>query len=525
MNQILNNVIQLLNTSNGNVSNLTVEGLINIFRNYLSKIGQISEQPKFPITNLSSTQWNLNMVFAKSAWQKGFNGKGITIMIIDGGVDNTHPDLKNLNTSISLSGNIQPYIPQLEESHGTCCASIAAGTGTRFVTGVAWNSTLGSVQAIGSGNLTPTSTALTYELSKVDIYSNSWGPTFSCPYFETSPEEVQAVITGTSNGRGGKGAIYVFAGGNENIRKSQTAYDNLLNLHQSIAVGSVNEVGEACDYSTRGAALLVSAPGGKDIGNEELRSFNSGIGCLAALPLNSNSFPYTQGFNGTSAACPHISGICALILQANSKLTWRDVQMILTLCALQTGIEQPNFKNQAGLFYDNNTGYGVPHAGIAVDLAKQWTLLPSMVTREVEKVYEPAQQISEGSSLDLFFEFPDLNGYKIECIIIYINATGNKPSDLSIDITAPGDSQSITILYAKQEACHEEQPIEYDSPIKVEAYRFVHLTNSAWTLKLQDKVAGNTTFLNRIKMQIFAFQTNTNYISLANQIRYENIQY
>ena len=88
--------------------------------------------------------------------------------------------------------------------------------------------------------------------------------------------------------------------------------------------------------------------------------------------------PCVREFAGTSFAAPTVSGIAALMLEANPNLGWRDVQDILAYSAL------PNFKdvdnslntaknsNGGGLLFNSSDGFGHVDAHGAVRLAETW---------------------------------------------------------------------------------------------------------------------------------------------------------
>ena len=63
-------------------------------------------------------------------------------------------------------------------------------------------------------------------------------------------------------------------------------------------------------------------------------------------------------FSGTSAACPQVAGVCALILQACPRLGPAEVRELLTTTArdVTTGTNHPNFGNEAVPGPDNATG-------------------------------------------------------------------------------------------------------------------------------------------------------------------------
>ena len=78
-------------------------------------------------------EWGLRQVKAPAAWARGARGAGITIAVVDSGVDLSHPDLRSklvagkdlVRAAAGLSGPGCPG-PQDENGHGTHVAGIAA---------------------------------------------------------------------------------------------------------------------------------------------------------------------------------------------------------------------------------------------------------------------------------------------------------------------------------------------------------------------------------------------------------------
>ena len=148
-----------------------------------------------------------------------------------------------------------------------------------------------------------------------------WHLTYVCSYIDLSARDVLALHLATATGRGGKGTIYVFASGDE--RHEDTNNENWLFTRFTIAVGAVGRQGRHSSYSTAGASLLVSAPGGDLeysyshwVAQPDGQCGNAGV--------------------GTSFAAPVVSGVVALMLQANASLTWRDVQGIIATTSRKT---------------------------------------------------------------------------------------------------------------------------------------------------------------------------------------------
>lgn len=136
-----------------------------------------------------------------------------------------------------------------------------------------------------------------------------------CNYDKLPPAALEAITKGITEGRDGKGAIYVIASGNGYRSGDDVNFGGLTNSRFTISVGAVGKNGLHASYSTPGAAISVSAPAGdtEDISKIMTTAFGTG-GCA-------------DSGQGTSFAAPVVSGVIALMLQANPDLTWRDVQV------------------------------------------------------------------------------------------------------------------------------------------------------------------------------------------------------
>lgn len=530
----MNEYIQVLNTATGKLKSISLFTLINKIKEILTP--KVPIQPVSPVSNiphtfLSNEQWNIVMMDVRRVWKLGVNGRGITIMIVDNGVDNTHPDLHNVNTQISATALLPPsecpgngicgiYIPAKKPTHGTMCASVAAGTGSKYVTGVAWGATLGSVNIFPDPSSkvpgeVPLSIALTYSLPVVDIYSCSFGPAFeNCPQIE--PEDTPAIIAikkGTTQGRNGKGAIYVFIAGNDNSISVQTPDARVSNIHEVIVVGSVDKMGTIADYSVKGPAILVSAPGGLDT------TPNTGPGVLAALPIDMNYILYTLGFNGTSAACPHISGLCALMLQVRPALTWRDVQQILMYSARQISITKDELVTNANnKYYSNAFGYGVPDALVACKLSKIWPLLPPMViTKEIQSftpIPIPMTLPPFSMGVSRSFIFPSLTNQYVEVIIVSVQINGSNISEINIVVTSPsGTTIGLSSAFMPPPGCTITDQFTINIPIKAEGFRdeLAFIPGKPWIVTVTEIIIGAPATLSAVSLEIDSYPRTPKY--------------
>jgi hypothetical protein len=205
----------------------------------------------------------------------------------------------------------------------------------------------------------------------------------------TGPTALEQV--GLSNaltlGRGGLGVVMVRAAGNDRRNAANANDDGYCSDPRIVTVAAVRQDGRVASYSEPGACVLVAAPSG-DAGwpgmfTTDLKG-SGGVNQISYFPPNEDLSDYmfrADGFSGTSAATPQISGVVALLLSANPTLSRRDVQQILLLSSRHFDFADPDLAtNGAGFRVSHNLGFGVPDAGEAVRLAKSWSNRPSLNT-------------------------------------------------------------------------------------------------------------------------------------------------
>jgi subtilisin family serine protease/subtilisin-like proprotein convertase family protein len=356
----------------------------------------------WPLENidLDGTRLGLDLN-VMSAWPFG-SGQGITVAVADTGVDLGHAELTNRldgsphfnffasNSPATPFGGDQSDPYREFWSHGTGVAGLIAAEGNngRGMIGVAPRAQVAS-WVIFATNLALVSDESLMEMyqfasDQVSIQNHSWGKG-NGDFALGGPTLLEQV--GISNaislGRDGLGSVMVRPSGNDRSHLGNTDDDGYMDNPWAITVAAVNKNGRATSYSNPGASILVSAPGGGGDSNQGLftldlsgssRGINSGI----TYPGDLSDYRWgVQGLMGTSASAPLVSGVVALVLSVNPKLTYRDVQQIMLLSARQWDSADPDLvTNAAGLVVSHNTGFGVPDAGHAVWLAQFWSNRP-----------------------------------------------------------------------------------------------------------------------------------------------------
>lgn len=415
---------------------------------------------KIPNDPLFSQQWHLRNTTqldgalwvdanVTSVWDN-FEGEGIIIGIIDDGVEHTHPDIQpNYDTSLDYDFNSDDSDPTpvdlLEDSHGTACAGVAAARGDNGigVTGAAPLASLTGFRLLAAP-ATDQNEADAFLINNdvIHIKSNSWGHPDGSGYGGPGLLARAALETAVTSGRGGKGVIQLFAAGNGFDLGDNSNYDGYANSPFVIAVAAVNDAGFQSFYSEMGANLLIAAPSNSGGQNEGIRTTdltgNSGANSNGTGTDDLEDRSYTRNFGGTSAACPLVAGIVALMLEANPNLGWRDVKEILVRTARKAQRTDPDWAvNGAGLSFNHKYGAGLVDAAAAVALAQQWPNLPTMSTAQVAQTgLSVSIPDNSAAGVTRTLNFTDAN-FRVEHVTVTVNAIHTARGDLEVTLTSP----------------------------------------------------------------------------------------
>lgn len=231
------------------------------------------------------------MIKAPDFWAKGYYGQGVTIAIIDTGIQTTHPDLKDRiigGRNFTTDDNSNPNIFEDYNGHGTHVAgTIAASQNNAGVVGVAPKANLLILKALnryGSGTYESVVSAIQYAISqKVDIISMSLGgPVPNTPLANAIKTAVQngiSVVCAASNS------------GDGNAQTNEFAYPG--SYPEVISVGAQTAQRTVASFSNSNNQVDLIAPGVQ----------------ILSTYLNSRY----AALSGTSMAAPHVSGALALI--------------------------------------------------------------------------------------------------------------------------------------------------------------------------------------------------------------------
>jgi len=378
-----------------------------------------------------------------------FTGAGVTVGVIDDGVEHTHPDLDG-NYDFTLDADLRDGDDDAghadpSDSHGTAVAGmIAAEANGEGVVGIAFNATVAGLRiGFGADGNNAQFVGAFVAARNFDIVNNSWGfndffvdDLNSATFAPTNAELVDAI----DNGRGGLGTIVVFAAGNEGAEGQDVNYHGFQNSPHTIAVGAIEIDGDLASFSTSGAAVLTSAPGVDVLMTDR----------VGAAGYDAGDYLFSSG---TSFSSPAVSAVIALMLEANADLGYRDVQEILALTShnpkpTDQGGWQTNgadFWNGGGLTVHDGYGFGLADAHAAVRLAEVWQDQSTFDARDfVSGSAAPNAAISDNAQISSSITL-NASNFAIDHVLVDVNIDHSFIGDLIVTLTSPDGTVSTLV--------------------------------------------------------------------------------
>ena len=236
----------------------------------------------------------------KSYWQKS-KGEGINIAVIDDGFDLTHPDLKHLTPIFSYDAETRQQVAaplSRKDKHGTKVAGIIFAAHNKI--GIDGLAPKANLIAIRQPDTWTSNTLLSFQLAKLanaDIINCSWHSNWLL-------EPISDIVNDLAeNGRDGKGTAVIWAAGNKGIELTRNYHEAA--IESAITIGAVNSQYQKMTFSNFGQAIDV---------------FSYGDTAQTTIVPNRRGREYGN-FSGTSLAAAVTSGLAALVLAQQPKLT------------------------------------------------------------------------------------------------------------------------------------------------------------------------------------------------------------
>jgi subtilisin family serine protease len=265
------------------------------------------------------------LIGAPEAWADGFDGTGVTVAVLDTGIDDTHPDLAG--KVIAAENFTADPDTRDEHGHGTHVAGTVAGSGAasggKYV-GVAPGARLLNGKVCNSFGSCPDSAIIAgmewAAAQGADIANLSLG---GGPTDGTDPLS-QAVNQLTAE----HDILFVIAAGNSGfLGDGSVASPGAADA--ALTVGSVTKTEQLSPTSSRGPRVGdfaikpdITAPGVDIIAP---RAEGTALGPIV------DEF-YTQ-ISGTSMATPHVAGAAAIALQKDPSLSAPELKALLATTA------------------------------------------------------------------------------------------------------------------------------------------------------------------------------------------------
>ncbi|SDO22413.1 S8 family peptidase [Alkalicoccus daliensis] len=266
------------------------------------------------VHTLQDIPYGIEQVQSLDVQGLGFRGQGMSVAVLDTGIDINHQDLyDNIQGGYSVftdSANSNPFYD--ENGHGTHVAgTVAALDNDIGVLGAAPEADLYAVKVLsneGSGSLAGIAEGIEWSIANdIDIINMSLGGSQGSSILEefTDLAYQEGSLVVAAAGNSGKGLGFF------NTVGYPAQYDS------AIAVAAVDANNNTASFSSAGPAVEISAPG------VDIRSTTPG-----------NNY---QSFNGTSMAAPHVAGVAAQVWQARPELSNSELRELLNSTALPLG--------------------------------------------------------------------------------------------------------------------------------------------------------------------------------------------
>jgi subtilisin family serine protease len=328
-------------------------------------------------------------VDARGAWATTLGSSGVTVAVLDDGVDVDHPNLSSrirrrpdpgerrdrYGRDFFVGENapdhfdprpkrfVAPYhMMEGNDIHGTPCAGVIAASGASGgILGIAPNCRVLPVKIFHADALAAES-----QVADAIRYATTFAHVLSCSWSGPRSPDIEAALAEAAAGREGRGVPVFVATGNGHPAAAFVGYPAA--SPHAIGIGASTDQNEIAFYSQRGPEVSVVAPssgGTRGITTTDVGYPNRGFNLGNAAQGGVNGL-HTNSFGGTSSATPLAAGIAALMLSVDAELSREEVKQILQQTADKIGPAGTYDANGFSQIY----GFGCVNAAAAVAAAQ-----------------------------------------------------------------------------------------------------------------------------------------------------------
>jgi len=340
--------------------------------------------------NSRAIVWNVTKINADQVWGLGYTGQNIIDGHVDTGVNYNHVDLADhlWDGGSSYPNHGYDFIsndndPMDQDGHGTHTAGTVAGDGTAGTqTGVAPDCQIMCLRAV-PGNLSVLQNAVNFALTNnADVISmsagwdsagagGSWNSLSTSNRYMTDNCMTAGVVFSTSAGNGdGYGGHYAVPYDIGIPANAPAPWYGSEGHSAAMAVGATNQSNTLASFSSHGATQWFFSPWYEytyppGLIKPDVCAPGGSPGITSLNYANNNG--YVGGWQGTSMACPHLTGTIALLLSKDPSLTPEKIDSIIELTCLDLGSSGRDNYFGAGLINALDAVNAVGGASVAGD--------------------------------------------------------------------------------------------------------------------------------------------------------------
>ena len=366
--------------------------------NFLEMLNSEQSTENSQLKTENGVTWGVERIGAPAVWHGlGIDGDGVTIALMDSGVDWQHPDLLP-NYRGNLGGGNYEHAgnwyhtsnPTATEpidllGHGTHVAGTAVGqNGIGVAPGANW---IAVSIADEYGFIYESDVHLGFQWLMApagdpalapDIVNNSWSGN---PYAITFLDDVLALQAAA--------IIPVFAAGNSGPFPETVG--SPASYTSTLSIAATDDIDEVAWFSSRGPSVLTAAQ-------------NPWIAAPGTATYSSLPDGEYGNYNGTSMATPHVVGAMALLLQANPTLTQQEMADVMAQTAVSISTTHPN----------DNSGWGRLDAYAAVASQVHSGVLDGIVRGDGQPLAAVAVVITMTDGVTIAFQTDENGRYRAD---------------------------------------------------------------------------------------------------------------